>query len=59
MSRNTSGKDNTDSSRRWAALESKHERLADSAELLLLNLNRDRTTTSQPSTASQPLKAAS
>lgn len=52
-STSTSGKDNTDASRRWAALASQNERLADSAELLLLDLNRDRTE------SSQQLKAAS
>jgi hypothetical protein len=49
----TTGKDSKDSIRRWAALDSQNERLAGSAELLLLDLNRDRTE------ADQPLKAAS
>ncbi len=54
----TSGKDSKDANRRWAALESENERLASSAELLLLDPNRDRTESSRP-LASQPLKAAS
>lgn len=52
-STSTSGKDTRDASRRWAALDSQNERLADSAELLLLDVNRDRPE------ANRPLKAAS
>jgi hypothetical protein len=49
----TSGADSKDDSRRWAALDSQNERLADASELLLLKLNRDR------ADAERPLKAAS
>jgi hypothetical protein len=47
-----------DGSRQWAALDCKNERLASSAELLLLDLKRDRKDAGR-SLASQPLKAAS
>lgn len=57
-STSTSGKDNMDASSRWAALASKNERLASSAELLLLDLKRDHKDASRP-LASQELKAAS
>jgi hypothetical protein len=49
----TSGADNTDYGRRWAALDSKNERLADASELLLLQIKRDR------AESERPLKAAS
>jgi hypothetical protein len=47
-----------DSKSQWAALESQNERLASSAELLLLDINRDRPAAGRPM-ASQQLKAAS
>ncbi|HVB44577.1 MAG TPA: hypothetical protein VNF47_18015 [Streptosporangiaceae bacterium] len=39
---------NSDGRQRWAALDSKHERLVDTSDPLLRELNRDRTDRDRP-----------